>query len=79
MGNPTILYNNAGVAPKSGTKDITEVDIETFEFTWRANCGSAFLMTQLCVPAMKQKGWGRVIFCSSVAGLNGGVIGPHYA
>ncbi|KAH8802633.1 3-oxoacyl-reductase [Xylogone sp. PMI_703] len=79
MGPPTILFNNAGVSPEAGTKDIADVDITTFEFTWRANCASAFLLTQLCVPAMKEKGWGRVIFCSSVAGLNGGVVGPHYA
>jgi 3-oxoacyl-[acyl-carrier protein] reductase len=36
-------------------------------------------MTQLCLPEMEEKGWGRVIFCSSVAGFNGGVVGPHYA
>jgi 3-oxoacyl-[acyl-carrier protein] reductase len=36
-------------------------------------------MTQLCVPEMEKKGWGRVVFCSSVAGFNGGVVGPHYA
>lgn len=80
MGNPTILYNNAGLtAGKSGIKDISEVSIEDFEYTWRANCGTQYLLTQLCIPAMVQKEFGRVIFCSSVAGLTGGVVGPHYA
>jgi 3-oxoacyl-[acyl-carrier protein] reductase len=31
------------------------------------------------MPAMVEKAWGRIIFCSSVAGFTGGVIGPHYA
>ena len=79
MGHPTILFNNAGLTLKSGIKSITEVSIDDFEYTWRANCGSAFLMTQLCLPEMEKVGWGRVIFCSSVAGFNGGVVGPHYA
>jgi 3-oxoacyl-[acyl-carrier protein] reductase len=79
LGNPTILFNNAGLTLKSGIKSITEISIDEFEYTWRANCGSAFLMTQLCLPEMEKAGWGRVIFCSSVAGFNGGVVGPHYA
>ncbi|CZR56198.1 related to 3-ketoacyl-acyl carrier protein reductase [Phialocephala subalpina] len=79
LGPPTILFNNAGLTLKSGIKSITEISIEDFEHTWRANCGSAFLMTQLCLPEMEKNGWGRVIFCSSVAGFNGGVVGPHYA
>lgn len=79
MGDPTILFNNAGLTLQSGVKSITEVSIEDFEHTLRANCGSAFLLTQLCLPAMEKAGWGRVVFCSSVAGFNGGVVGPHYA
>ena len=79
MGAPTILFNNAGITMKSGVQDISEVSVEMFEETWRANCGSAFLLTQLCIPDMDKAGWGRVIFCSSVAGFTGGVIGPHYA
>lgn len=79
LGHPTILFNNAGLTLKSGIKKITEISIEEFEHTWKANCGSAFLLTQLCLPVMENNGWGRVVFCSSVAGFNGGVVGPHYA
>lgn len=80
MGHPSILFNNAGVTHgKSGVKDISEVTIEDFEATWRTNCGTGFLLTQLCIPAMVDNGWGRVIFCSSVAGFTGGLVGPHYA
>ena len=79
MRAPSILFNNAGLLMNQGVKDISEVSIEMFEGTWRANCGSAFLLTQLCLPEMEKQGWGRVIFCSSVAGFTGGVVGPHYA
>jgi 3-oxoacyl-[acyl-carrier protein] reductase len=80
LGHPTILFNNAGLTMgKTGVKDIAEISIEEFEQTWRANCGTGFLLTQLCMPNMVEKGWGRVIFCSSVAGFTGGVVGPHYA
>lgn len=74
-----MLINNAGASIKHGVKSITEITIEDFEETWRANCSSAFLLTQLCIPQMEQDGWGRVVFVSSVAGLIGGVVGPHYA
>lgn len=80
MGHPTILFNNAGTTlSKHGLRSASDISVEDFETTWRSNCGSAFLLTQLCLPAMEKAGWGRVIFCSSVAGFNGGVVGPHYA
>jgi 3-oxoacyl-[acyl-carrier protein] reductase len=80
LGHPTILFNNAGLTMgKSGVKDISEISVEDFEQTWRANCGTGFLLTQLCLPKMVEQGWGRVIFCSSVAAFTGGVVGPHYA
>jgi 3-oxoacyl-[acyl-carrier protein] reductase len=79
LGHPSILFNNAGVASKTGVKDIGDITIDDFEATWRTNCGTAFLLTQLCMPSMVDSGWGRVIFCSSVAAFSGGVVGPHYA
>jgi len=80
LGDPSILFNNAGVTQgKSGVKDVSEITIEDFEATWRTNCGTSFLLTQLCLPQMVANGFGRVVFCSSVAGFTGGVVGPHYA
>ena len=80
LGRPTILFNNAGLtAGKSGVKDVSEISIEIFEETWRANCGAPYLLSQLCIPHMEERGGGRVVFCSSVAAFTGGVVGPHYA
>ncbi|KAK5089680.1 hypothetical protein LTR70_001530 [Exophiala xenobiotica] len=80
LGQPSILFNNAGLTlGKSGVKDISEISVEDFEKTWRCNCATSYLLTQLCMPAMLEKEFGRIIFCSSVAGFAGGVVGPHYA
>jgi 3-oxoacyl-[acyl-carrier protein] reductase len=80
LGAVDILINNAGTTSgRSGVESITDVSIEDFEKTWRVNCGSAYLLTQLCMPDMEIHEWGRVVFVSSVAGLTGGVVGPHYA
>jgi len=79
MGSPSILFNNAGVTVRHGVRDIRDVSIDDFERTWRSNCATAFLLTQLCLPGMERQAWGRVVFCSSVAAFTGGVVGPHYA
>ncbi|KAK8155718.1 3-oxoacyl-reductase [Phyllosticta citrichinensis] len=80
FGHPSILFNNAGTTlSQHGLKSASDVSIEDFEKTWRSNCGSAFLLTQLCAPAMETSKWGCIIFCSSGAAFNGGVVGPHYA
>ncbi|KAF8147782.1 NAD-binding protein [Mycena galopus ATCC 62051] len=81
LGNPDILFNNAGttgtVVGKRG--DIESVTLDDFEKTWKVNTGSSFLLTQLCVPHMVSQKYGRVVFCSSVAAGIGGIVGPHYA
>ncbi|KAJ3565516.1 hypothetical protein NP233_g7584 [Leucocoprinus birnbaumii] len=66
MGHPDVLFNNAGVL--GGTigpnGNIQDVSVETFENTWRTNTGTAYLLTQLCLPSMEQKKWGRIVFNS---------------
>ncbi|PPQ68125.1 hypothetical protein CVT24_002951 [Panaeolus cyanescens] len=81
LGHPDILFNNAGatfsvIGPQG---DLQAVSVEEFEQTWRTNTGSGYLLTQLCLAAMLEKKYGRVLFCSSLAAGTGGVIGPHYA
>jgi 3-oxoacyl-[acyl-carrier protein] reductase len=43
------------------------------------NLRAPFLLTQAALPAMVERGFGRVLFMSSVAGRTGGIVGPHYA
>ncbi|KAF8260049.1 NAD-binding protein [Lactarius quietus] len=81
LGHPDILYSNAAMAGTMlGIKGrVQDVSIEEFERSWRVNAGSPFLLTQLCVPHMEEQGYGRIVFCSSIATATGGVVGPHYA
>jgi 3-oxoacyl-[acyl-carrier protein] reductase len=37
------------------------------------------LLTQLSLPHMEARGWGRIVFNSSVAAFEGGSVGPHDA
>ncbi|KAF2462041.1 nodulation protein G [Lineolata rhizophorae] len=70
LGPPTILVNNAGSAlRKYRLQSIEDVSLEEFETSWRINCGSQFLLTQLCMPTMREVGYGRVIFISTLHGL----------
>ncbi|KAI0280468.1 putative short-chain dehydrogenase/reductase [Russula aff. rugulosa BPL654] len=81
LGHPDILYSNAAMTgPVLGIKaKIEDASIEEFERCWRANTGGAFLLTQLCIPHMEKQGYGRIVFCSSIASATGGVLGPHYS
>ena len=76
LGHVAILVNNAGIARPMPLDAVT---IEEFDAAIAVNLRSAFLVTQACLPAMRARRWGRLIFVSSVAAQVGGVVGPHYA
>jgi len=75
-GGVDIRVNNAGYALPSKVDTITLSD---FEQALRNNLTSVFLVTQACLPSMRDKGWGRVVNISSAAAQVGGVVGVHYA
>jgi 3-oxoacyl-[acyl-carrier protein] reductase len=76
FGHIDILVNNAGIARPQPIEEITEQD---WDDLLTANLKSCFLITQAVLPGMRVRGWGRIIYLSSVAAQVGGVIGPHYA
>jgi 3-oxoacyl-[acyl-carrier protein] reductase len=76
LGSVTILVNNAGAARPLPLDAIT---VKEFDAAIAVNLRSAFLLAQACLPAMRARRWGRLIFVSSVAAQVGGVVGPHYA
>ncbi len=76
LGGIDILVNNAGIAK---VQDWQSISPEDWGAVLAANLTSSFLMSQAVLPAMQQRGWGRVIMMSSMAAHTGGVIGPHYA
>ncbi len=76
VGPPDILVNNAGVSRPRSVAEIAEAD---WDDILAVNLKSAFLATQLVLPGMRSRRWGRIINISSVAAHLGGVVGPHYA
>jgi 3-oxoacyl-[acyl-carrier protein] reductase len=75
FGPIDILINNAGIAIMRGVEDLSEAD---FDRTIAVNLKSVFLCTQAVLPAMRGKGWGRIVNISSGAARGAGSIGPHY-
>jgi 3-oxoacyl-[acyl-carrier protein] reductase len=76
LGGVDILVANAGTATVAPWQD---VDLQLWNSTLAINLTAPFLLAQRVLPAMVERGFGRVLFISSLAGLNGGIVGPHYA
>ena len=71
-----ILVANAGAGE---TRTWRDVDLATWDATMAVNLRAPWLLTQASLPGMVERGYGRILYVSSIAALNGGVIGPHYA
>jgi 3-oxoacyl-[acyl-carrier protein] reductase len=76
LGPIDILVANAGLSTP-GSYD--EIDADRFDETLAVNLRAPFLLARRVLPGMRERGFGRILFTSSVAALTGGVIGPHYA
>jgi 3-oxoacyl-[acyl-carrier protein] reductase len=76
LGGIDVLVAAAGVGRRQNLEDIS---IEDFDETLAVNLRAPFLLAQRTVPGMCARGFGRVLFVSSVAAFTGGIVGPHYA
>ncbi len=68
FGTVDILVNNAGV---SAGAPIWELDPDIFERVHSIHLTGTFNCTRHAAPAMKERGWGRVVNLVSRAGLQG--------
>jgi NAD(P)-dependent dehydrogenase (short-subunit alcohol dehydrogenase family) len=68
-----VLINNAGVYPIAG---VFSVDEDSFERALEVNTKGPFRTCQAFVPAMIQRGYGRVVNVSSGGGSFGEGLGP---
>ncbi|MGH3719318.1 MAG: SDR family NAD(P)-dependent oxidoreductase [Pseudonocardiaceae bacterium] len=76
LGPVDVLVANHGIARQARYEDI---DTATFDHTLAVNLRAPFLLARRALPGMRERGFGRVLFLSSVAAFRGGVIGPDYA
>jgi 3-oxoacyl-[acyl-carrier protein] reductase len=63
---PDILINNAGI---NKIALFAEIDPADFDQIQRVNVRAPFLLCRAVVPAMCQRGWGRIVNISSIWGL----------
>ena len=70
QGGVDVLVNNAGILSNNKA-------VETSPEEWRrimsVNLDGAFYLSRACLPAMKAKGWGRIINVCSLAAKTGGL------
>ncbi len=63
FGSPDILLNAAGINPRAHADDLT---VETWHRTLDLNLSAPFFLAQKVVPAMADRGWGRIINIASL-------------
>ncbi|MEH6387793.1 MAG: SDR family NAD(P)-dependent oxidoreductase [Pseudomonas profundi] len=70
-----ILVNNAGIYKLA---DFFEGDDDCWEDHWQTNVMSGVRLSRALVPAMLERGWGRVVFISSESARNVPADMIHY-
>jgi 2-hydroxycyclohexanecarboxyl-CoA dehydrogenase len=76
LGSPTILVNNAGLAPFKKFRDITRDDLEQI---FAVNVYGTFELCQAVLPDMTEAGWGRIVNIASSSAQTGSILHTHYS
>jgi len=63
FGAPDILVNAAGINTRQAADDVT---LDGWQITVDLNLAVPFFLAQAMVPAMKEKGWGRIVNFASL-------------
>jgi 3-oxoacyl-[acyl-carrier protein] reductase len=69
-GGIDVLVNNAGVVDARGR--LEEFPDDKWDRDLQVNLTTAYNVTKAVFPRMKERGWGRIVTMSSLAGLEGG-------
>ncbi|MCY3774549.1 MAG: SDR family NAD(P)-dependent oxidoreductase [Candidatus Aminicenantes bacterium] len=77
-GPVEILVNNAGVGSSQNPKPLVDFDDDFWDLTLMINLTAPYLFTRLVLPSMMERGWGRIINISSIAGRIGSEHGAAY-
>lgn len=76
LGQVDVLVTCAGIAHSA---PLARQTLEEWERIFAVNVTGTFLVTKAFLPAMMERGWGRVIHMASVAGLSGAKYIAAYA
>ena len=76
FGGIDILVNNAAMLRVANTESTTD---ELWDEIVRVDLTSPFRCAQRVLPIMRARGGGAIVNVASIAGVNGGAMGPGYA
>ena len=76
LGQVDVLVNNAGTAR---WRDLDEVPDEDWYAAWELNVMAPMRLMRATAPAMRKRGWGRVVNVSSTAGKRPSASMPEYS
>ncbi len=68
LGDPSVLIYNAGAFDVG---EVLDIDPDTFERAWRANCYGAFLAAKEVLPRMLERGRGTILLTGATAARRG--------
>jgi NAD(P)-dependent dehydrogenase (short-subunit alcohol dehydrogenase family) len=74
--NPDIMVNNAGIAESAA---FVKTDDELWHRHLAINLSGTFYCSRAALPAMLERGWGRIINIASIAGKTGAPYIAAYA
>jgi 3-oxoacyl-[acyl-carrier protein] reductase len=75
LGRIDILVNNAGFGRRQQTLDIDEAE---FDLMFGVHVKGSFFCAQAVLPGMKERRWGKIVNISSIWGMTGAPVSPHY-
>ena len=77
FGPADVLVNNAA---RTVSRSVWDIEADEWDDVLATNLRSVLLVTRQFAPAMRERGWGRIVNLASLAGQQGGqVAGAHYA
>ncbi len=76
LGPIDILINNAALSEVSPLDQLT---VAEWDRTMDVNLKGPFMCAQSVMPALKERGWGRIVNVASIAGQIGSADQSHYA
>ena len=77
VGGPTILVNSAGIAGPNGP--VETYDLDAWHRVIDINLNGTFYVNRVCVPGMKEQGYGRILNVASIAGKEGNPNASAYS
>ncbi len=76
LGQVDVLVNNAGTARR---RDLDDVPDEDWYAAWELNVMAPMRLMRAAVPAMRERGWGRIVNVSSSSGKRPSGTTPEYS